>query len=184
MRIRSGATHVKSVRGEFRNALKPACCLCFARARKIASMIAVMCARARSHIASSIEARASIASYADANARSQAESVFFSWLWCNRIVVQVDSRLHCSDTATHSWLGGQHGEEEKSSEESEEGEAGEEAPVVVFRSSTAQQSRIGSTGAGERRDVGCHAIELRRSGSDRHRGRRRDLMSLRCPHCF
>jgi len=43
--------------------------------------------------------------------------------------MHVDSDVHRSDIATHSLLGGQHGEE---SEEGEEGEEGEGEEVIFF----------------------------------------------------
>jgi hypothetical protein len=51
--------------------------------------------------------------------------------------VQVDSRLHCSDTATHHGQEGSNGEEEKSSEEGQEDETPEEEVAsAISRSST------------------------------------------------
>jgi hypothetical protein len=50
--------------------------------------------------------------------------------------VHVDSRLHCSDIAISSWLGGQYGTEEGSKEEEGGGEekaSYEEARVIHRR---------------------------------------------------
>ena len=82
------------------------------------------------------------ARFALVTALRSVESVFFSLCWCNPNAVHVDSRLHCSDTATPIVARrAANGEEEKSSEEGEEGEAGEEAPVsLTSRSSTSYSS--------------------------------------------
>jgi len=60
--------------------------------------------------------------------------------------VHVDSRLHCSDIATHSLLGGQHGEEGKIEDEvcgeenREEDEAQGEAEVSLRFEASASES--------------------------------------------
>ena len=59
----------------------------------------------------------------------QADSLFFSQCCSNQRAVHVDSDVHRSDIATHTLLGGQHGEE---SEEGEEGEEVQGEEVILF----------------------------------------------------
>lgn len=46
--------------------------------------------------------------------------------------MHVDSDVHRSDIATHSLLGGQHGEESEEGEEGEKGQEGQEEGIAFF----------------------------------------------------
>ena len=58
--------------------------------------------------------------------------------------MHVDSDVHRSDIATHSLLGGQHGEESEESEEGQEGkeEEGEEEEEVVLLLTTTRPTEM------------------------------------------